>query len=360
MEIGKIWTAHKAVILSLTVGVALIASSMASYFFLILAAQPKQVTLNVDGVTQTFQTRADTVAQFLTERNITIRDIDVLTPDADTSISDSLVIQLQTSWEVPVLVGTEKKVVHTAKRDVAGVLQDAGIALGQSDRVEPSLTSKIEPDTQIVVTKVKENVVQVEQEVPFQEIRRNDGSLAKGEMRVLQKGEPGKAVMHYKVMLENGKEVSRELIKQEIIKPKSDRIVAVGTAQEKTNLAEAWTTTAMVSRGGVQFRPRSVLKGVTLTAYTPAGGGKSPSSPGYGYTAMGVKAVEGKTIAVDPKVIPLGWWVYIEGIGYRRAEDTGGAIKGSKIDVFFNNRSEALQFGRKRGKTVYIIGPQKP
>ncbi|MBO8164863.1 MAG: G5 domain-containing protein [Brevibacillus sp.] len=359
MEIGRVWRMHKPIILSLIVGGALVASSMASYFYLILAAQPKQVTLTVDGVSQTFQTRAETVAQFLQERNITVRDIDVLTPEANTPIMDSLSIRLRTSWEVPILVGTKKQVVHTVKRDVAGVLQDAGITLGELDQVHPSLTSEIAPDTRIVVTRVEEKVVQVEQEVPFQEIRKNDASLSKGQTRVIQQGEPGKAMLHYKVKLENGKEVSRELVKQEVIKPKNDRIVAVGTAQP-ASAAEAWTTTAMVSRGGVEFRPRSVLKGVTLTAYSPAGGGKSPGDPGYGYTAMGIKAVEGKTVAVDPNVIPLGWWVYIEGVGYRRAEDTGGAIKGKKIDVFFDNRSEAVQFGRKRGHTVYIIGPKKP
>ncbi|MGZ0051355.1 3D domain-containing protein [Brevibacillus gelatini] len=52
--------------------------------------------------------------------------------------------------------------------------------------------------------------------------------------------------------------------------------------------------------------------------------------------------------------------MYIEGVGYRRAEDTGGAMRGGKIDVFVNTEQEAVQFGRKRNKTVYIIGPQKP
>ncbi|MNP19135.1 Cell wall-binding protein YocH precursor [compost metagenome] len=56
----------------------------------------------------------------------------------------------------------------------------------------------------------------------------------------------------------------------------------------------------------------------------------------------------------------MGWWVYIEGIGFRRAEDTGSAIKGNKIDVYFDSTSYANKFGTKRGYTVYVIGPKKP
>lgn len=59
-------------------------------------------------------------------------------------------------------------------------------------------------------------------------------------------------------------------------------------------------------------------------------------------------------------MIPIGWWVYIEGLGFRRAEDTGGAIKGNKIDVYYDSVKHALNFGRKKGKTVYVIGPVKP
>lgn len=66
---------------------------------------------------------------------------------------------------------------------------------------------------------------------------------------------------------------------------------------------------------------------------------------GYNGTALGTPIVAGRTIAVDPKVIPLGSQVYIEGYGTFIAEDTGGAIKGNKIDIAVGSHSEAMQGG---------------
>ena len=56
-------------------------------------------------------------------------------------------------------------------------------------------------------------------------------------------------------------------------------------------------------------------------------------------------------IAVDPKVIPLGSKVYVEGYGHAVAGDVGSAIKGNKIDVFIPNRARALQWGRQQVKS---------
>lgn len=63
-----------------------------------------------------------------------------------------------------------------------------------------------------------------------------------------------------------------------------------------------------------------------------------------GVTYTGTEATEGRTIAVDPDVIPLGSSVYIDGREYV-AEDIGGAIQGNRIDVFFDSHSAALEFG---------------
>jgi 3D (Asp-Asp-Asp) domain-containing protein len=64
-----------------------------------------------------------------------------------------------------------------------------------------------------------------------------------------------------------------------------------------------------------------------------------------GITATGTQATAGRTIAVDPKVIPLGTEVIIDGQHYI-AEDTGGAIKGNKIDIFCDSHEEAINRGR--------------
>lgn len=65
-----------------------------------------------------------------------------------------------------------------------------------------------------------------------------------------------------------------------------------------------------------------------------------------GITYTGTQATAGRTVAVDPKVIPLGSKVYIDGAEYI-AEDIGGAIKGKRIDVLLPSHEAALQFGVK-------------
>ncbi|MCQ6276707.1 3D domain-containing protein [Bacillus sp. V3B] len=86
---------------------------------------------------------------------------------------------------------------------------------------------------------------------------------------------------------------------------------------------------------------------VTSTAYTASCNGCS------GTTATGINLhanPNSKVIAVDPSVIPLGTKVYVEGYGYAVAADTGSAIKGNKIDVFFPSKQTAYQWGRKTVK----------
>src|ERR1700752_2346269 len=78
--------------------------------------------------------------------------------------------------------------------------------------------------------------------------------------------------------------------------------------------------------------PRAPLGRFKLTAYSgPQLGQARP------ITKSGICARAGRTIAVDPKVIPLGSRVYIEGIGERVAEDTGGGVKGHHIDLYLQS-----------------------
>lgn len=99
-----------------------------------------------------------------------------------------------------------------------------------------------------------------------------------------------------------------------------------------------------------------------LTAYCPCvkccgeWSAEHPSRVGTDYiqkTASGTIPTAGRTIGVDPSVIPFGTTVIIFGHEYV-AEDRGGAIKGNRIDIFFDDHDEALEFGRQTAE-VFII-----
>lgn len=100
----------------------------------------------------------------------------------------------------------------------------------------------------------------------------------------------------------------------------------------------------------IEEKEQSIAEMYVITAYCPCVKccGKS-----NGITASGVKAQQGITVAADTK-LPFGTKIYIDGIGERVVQDRGGAIKGNKIDLFFNDHQSALSFGRQT-KQVTII-----
>ena len=91
---------------------------------------------------------------------------------------------------------------------------------------------------------------------------------------------------------------------------------------------------------------RSKVLEVEATAYDT---GAECNGGHAGRTRTGIPAAFG-IIAVDPRVIPLGSIVFVEGYGMAIAADTGGAIKGKRIDLCYSSRSQAMEYGRKKVK----------
>ena len=88
-----------------------------------------------------------------------------------------------------------------------------------------------------------------------------------------------------------------------------------------------------------------------LTAYCAC---KKCCGKNDGITASGSRAKERITVAADTRKLPFGTKIYIDGVGERIVQDRGGAIKGNRIDVYFDTHQEALNFGRQT-KQVTIL-----
>lgn len=279
-------------------------------------------------------TTADTVEEFLKEQQISLNEHDKVQPKLETEIETDLNIEVDKAFKFKLVNGGKKEKVWTTSTTVADFLSQQGITLGKLDRVEPELDAVIQADTVVNVIRVEKVTDVVEEPIRFAVVTKKDENLSKGTEKTVTNGQEGLLSKEYEVVLENGKEVSRKLVKEKTVKEKQDKVVAVGTK----------VIAQTVSRGTDNVSKEFT---VSSTAYTAHCNGCS------GYTATGINLRANpniKVIAVDPRVIPLGTKVYVEGYGYAVAADTGSSIKGNKIDVFFATKAEAYRWGRKTVK----------
>ncbi|MGE6632334.1 ubiquitin-like domain-containing protein [Bacillus sp. NPDC077027] len=303
------------------------------------AAIPVQLTL--DGKEQKIWTTDQTVGALLKNEQIDVGKHDQVIPGKDNKIKENMQLVVHQAFHVSLNDGGKTKKLWTTSTTVADFLKKQELKLEKHDKIKPALhTSITKKNADIKITRVEKVTDVVEEKIAFDTKRKKDHSLEKGKEKVLEKGEEGKMKKHYAIIKENGKVVSKELVKEVTAKNSKDQLIAIGTQVSKKEAQPNQTVSRSNESSAKEFY-------VTSTAYTASCSGCT----GRTSTGYNLKANPGaKVIAVDPNVIPLGSKVYVEGYGYAVASDTGSAIKGNKIDVFVPNKSTAYQWGNKRVK----------
>ena len=298
----------------------------------------KQVTIAADGKEYKVTTLSSTCGAVLANKGIVVGSEDKAVPSVDSKITDGTTIRVVRGMNVKVEVDGKVQNLISAEDNVEKMLIADGIELKDLDKVYPSRDAKLEDGLEVKVVRVKTAEVTEVSQVAYSTTVKSDSSLLKGAKVVLQNGKQGEKKSVYKITYENGAEVSRTLVSETVTKEPVAKIVASGTASSVT-----------YSRGGDFSASRTIR--VKATAY-------SAEECGSRATASGARATRNpsgySTIAVDPRVIPLGTKVYVEGYGYAIAQDTGGAIKGNIIDVFFDGNREMNAWGVKY-VNVYIL-----
>jgi uncharacterized protein YabE (DUF348 family) len=285
------------------------------------------IVIDDGSVPYTLYTTAPTIGEALLGQQVSLYLGDHVQPSLGTRVSSGLHVTIERSK--PVFVTADGRTTHTRTRGqtVGGTLMDLGILVTDNDRVTPPLDQPVVDQQQIRVVRIS-HVTLVEREpILYESIMVPDDNLEIDTQRLAQAGVNGEYRKRFKVISEDGKEVSRTLVDAWVAAEPVTRMVAYGrkivprTLDTPDGPVTYWRKIRMYS-----------------TSYSPARAGTPKSAPWYGRTRIGLTLRKG-IVAVDPKVIPLQSWVYVPGYGKAIAGDTGGGVKGKWIDMGFEDHN---------------------
>jgi len=341
--------------------------------------QAKQIIVTIDDEDHTYYTTLHTIGEFLAVEDLTFSDHDKVSHKAKETIEDGLHMTIDKAFQVKVDDGGKKKKLWTTGGSIEQLLKENDIKLNKQDKVKPKAKNKIKKGKDIVVIRVEKETEEIEETIEFETETKQKDSIAKGKEKVITEGKKGTIVKTYEVVLENGKEVSRELVSEDIQEEAKNQVVAIGTkepekeqAQEEQEFvasssdnpsksddsSESEENASSASKSNEEKSDDSSSSeasgqeiSMKATAYTANCNGCS------GVTATGIDLNANpnkKVVAVDPGVIPLGSEVWVEGYGVAIAGDTGGAINGNRIDLHVPSKGEANDFGSQEVKVKVI------
>lgn len=343
----------------LTILAIVVSLSLGVYMY-----RAKEVILSIDGVEKEIVSYANTVEDFLEMEGIILEEGTYINVPLDIELENYINIVIKTPKAYILSTGDKQSKVHSVHTNVEDILRDLDVVLGKQDYTYPDLKDEIEIGEEIQIFRIKEVIETLDEAIPHESIVNNSDKLEIGTSNLIQEGKDGINQIEIKKVYKNDELISEDIIGEEVIEKPLPRIAEKGTkkpapkkvspkAKEKEKPVKQ-----VASRGGSRSNKSITM---TATAYDLSfqSCGKNPGDPYYGITASGTKARPG-AVAVDPNVIPLGTKLYIESLdgtpdyGHAIAEDTGGAIKNNKIDLFFHTATEVRNFGRRKVK-VYIL-----
>ena len=304
------------------------------------------VTIFEDGKeVASFTTFKEEQAELLEEAALTLEADDAITM---TDLKQDIQIEIFRAFPVSIQANGETVSVNViADTTVRETLEKANVEYDSDDKLSADLEALVTENMDITVVRCETKVVEETESIPFESETKKTDSLYKGVTKVEQEGEKGEKTLVYSVVYEDGVEVDRTLTDTVVTKEAKNKVTLVGTKKRAIT-----TSTSYGRKMSKEELAGARCITVTATAY-------SSDCDGGARTCLGKIPCYG-TVAVDPNVIPLGTKMYIVSpdggyvYGYCFAGDTGGAIKGNKVDLFMNSSSACRSFGR-RTMLVYIL-----
>ena len=296
-----------------------------------------------------YSTYATDPAEVLEEAGVTLSGLDTYTTDGASEIT------VQRGKKITVDYCGEVSEIVALDETVAQVLERAGMKDKGAYQVSVPVDAEVYDGMSFRVDWVVSQMETCTVELPFETVYVDEPGLPEGAETVLVEGQKGYALRRSSVTFKNRVEIQRDVLSQTVTQEPVNRVIAVGTGED----VGIKNTCPIIKDGYIILSTGEVLtythsREFKATAYT------SWIEDVGDTTATGTLARVG-AIAVDPDLIPYGTRMFIvtnDGeyvYGIATAEDCGGGVNGSHVDLFFDTVAECWQFGVRKC-TIYFLG----
>ncbi|MBR6005402.1 MAG: G5 domain-containing protein [Clostridia bacterium] len=290
---------------------------------------------------------------FGTDENI---DTDI---PLDENVFDGMQVVINRAFPVTVVADGEETTLYTMGSTVGGILDEAGVDVGEEDDVSHTLTSDVSDEATITVDRVEYTERTEKEEIPYETVTQTDTDMYEGDSKVVTEGVKGEKELVYKDKFVNGELDSSELVSETTVTEPVKEVVKIG-AKKRPALIKFRNGVEPISDLEVPSYVKLDSNGLPKN-YVDYLEGAATAYTNDPQTSTGRKPQQG-IVAVDPREIPYGSELYIVSkdgqyvYGYAIAGDTGGFIYSTNniADLYMDTYDMCCEWGR-RDVAIFVI-----
>lgn len=205
------------------------------------------------------KTKKGTVREVLIANDIPFGADDRVEPGLDTKVNGGETINIYKAHEITIVDGDTTTVRKTTYKKVEDILKELNITLGEKDEVTPGLNSEVATVDTIKIARTGKTTETKKEVIKFETKEEKDDSKYVDEKVTKVEGKNGEKEVTYNVVRENGKEISREVVSEKVLKEATAKVVVVGTKQrpaeqkassQATSSSQSYAAQSYSSAGG--------------------------------------------------------------------------------------------------------------
>lgn len=277
----------------------------------------KTINITDNGLNYFLAVFANTVSDFLKEKNITLGDHDQISPALDSKIYPGINIEIRRASKIKIQADGKNIENYTLEKTVENAVNDSGLTLSRLDKTSPDRNSPVQNGISIVVTRINVEEVTQNEDIDFKTVTKTDSTMGWRKKNVTTPGEKGVRAVNYRITYKDGKEVSRVVLSKSVVKDPVMQVETQGTYVKVGN-AKKGQGTWYSYQGGLFAASLAIPRG--------------------GYARV-TNTANGKSVIVqinDSGPYGKGRIIDLDKVAFQKIADLGAGVIGVKVEEVLN------------------------